>query len=205
MRTVETRVVKGWRSRLQDDLEDARSAVWDAPWEASEFREVSSPFCKEAFESPVVYSHPIKKFGIERQIATAALKELRRRQRVLDRADWSQEEKDFDRERKQRYWMNLTPEKHQARITRMVVYNRDYRQNNREKVNAWARDARARDQGKGAIAQKAARAARTPEVVQKERFQAACFGQFLALAGLASWQKTANRGTARPAAGDNVT
>lgn len=184
---MESRVIEGWRARSQREIADARSAFYSVERSViyeeitSSFHDQSQPF-GQSFRRHVF-------FGSDRDEAYAKLNSARLRAAFNDHPEWSDKGYTWESVRKRLYWFHLDKKKKAKRIAAMTEYNRTYRAKNREATNARARQYAAKNKEVINAARRIARAQLPKSEASKVNFQAAIYQQFLALAGLAPWQK----------------
>lgn len=181
---MEGRVVEGWRSRNQKERDQARSDVWNSA-SAVIYDEDHEPINSLGLR----YGDKIKRHLIrfEDQFhSIQKLRDLRNRDRRIERAEWTQERRMLESERNRLQWLFMPKAEKKKRISAMVEYNKIYRVKNREKVNEWARNWADKNRTKINPLKRLRRLKRTAEQREKDNFQAAIYQQFLALAGLRS-------------------
>lgn len=183
----DSRVVQGWRARAEEDRRKARREVSGAAAMCEYFEDVE---LINAFDLRYGQkgNHRVRRFE-DQVIASRHLRVLNNERLRIIWSERTSEQRDLDSIRGVFYWLSLPPAVKKKRIENMVEYNRVYRPLNRESVNEWAREFHAKNRQKHNSLKRVVRAQRTPEEVERVSFQTAVYGQLLALAGLAPWQK----------------
>lgn len=179
---MERRKIQGWRSRLEQDMADARRAVWDSAVEVL-YDDDHVPISALSRRYGDKVSRRLVRFD-DQLHASARLRDLRNQSRRIERAEWTDEQRLLDREKKRLYWINLDPDSKAKQIERMVEFNRVYRPENREKVNAWARASRDRNRDEINERRRLARSRKSSQDKEQERLVAVIYQQLLRLAGL---------------------
>lgn len=91
MATYDTRQIKGWRSRMEDEAAVLRGRVWQAPAKTVYHDGQSAPLggdpagCARWFH---------REFGEERAIASSELKKFRSAQARIGRSEWTAEQRE---------------------------------------------------------------------------------------------------------------
>lgn len=166
---MESRKVIGWRSRLEEERLKLVRDVWSFSGQTvrTTLEFVTDAETLQAANESSVYRDPNK--GARRSRMDALF--------------------DFNNRIRRLKWAELNPEVKAERIQKMVVYNREYRKQNRAKVNGWAKKYREENREINKQRKKIARAQLSPEKAEHVRLVAAIYAQVLALAGLSPWQK----------------
>lgn len=181
---MERQVFEGWRSRLERMEEDARSDFHaGALWESRKIERKRGGSVWGVLPGGHEDRTPsLRRVGYDagRLAAWRAVRlEKARRQYGVQ----IETLEDLERLSKREYWANLPKAEKAERVARMVEYNRLYRSRKREKVNAWARQQRAR----WTAEQRAERLEKRREArdrSEEARFVAVVYHQLIRLAGL---------------------
>jgi hypothetical protein len=183
----DSRVVQGWRARADEDRRKAQREVSGASAVCEYFQDLEA-VCALSLRYGDKGTHRVRRFE-DQVIASGHLRLLNNKRLRIIWSERTTEQRDLDSIRGVLYWLSLPPAVKKKRIENMVEYNRVYRPLHREEVNEWAREFHAKNRQKHNSLKRVVRAQRTPEEVERVSFQTAVYGQLLALAGLAPWQK----------------
>ncbi|MBI3102933.1 MAG: hypothetical protein HYY98_15490 [Burkholderiales bacterium] len=168
MAAYETRQIKGWRSRMEDEAEVLRRRVWEAPATTVYHEGLSAPLGGDP-AGCVRWFH--REFGEERAIARAHLKahqaergRIAYRERSQDQRDAANAQIRASRAAKPDEWRRAEAEKkRQRRAAKPELYraiDRRYAERHRVERNARKREAYARDPETARIKDRAWKAAK---------------------------------------------
>ncbi len=110
MANHESRVIKGWRARLEEEAADLRKHVWQAP-ARTVYHEGQESCGYDNLLGHAPWFH--REFGIERALAGAALKKFRAARAKIARSEWPEEKRQAIKERRARI-SDETREKYNA-------------------------------------------------------------------------------------------
>lgn len=151
MASYETRQIKGWRSRMEDEAAELRKRVWQAPAKTVYHEGQSAPLGGDP-AGCIRWYH--LEFGAERVMASANLRALQSERRRIARREWSQERRDAEnaklralRAAKPDEWRRAEAEKkRQRRAAKPELYraiDRRSKERTRKQANARRRAAYA--------------------------------------------------------------
>lgn len=89
MATYETRQIKGWRSRMEDEAAELRRRVWQAR-ARTVYHEGKASRSYDDLLGHEPWFH--REFGVERAIASAELKKVRSAQARIARSEWTEDQ-----------------------------------------------------------------------------------------------------------------
>lgn len=165
---MESRVIQGWRSRLEEERKRLRDDVFEYSGHTlHNNKSLIAGLYIEPEELVTAYKDPNK---------------LARRQKSELLANFSNAER-------RRKWAEMDPAKKAVIVRQMVINTRNYRKNNPEKYKAWTAEYRLKNRELILIQRKVWRDERSSEKKINNQFVAQIYQQLLALAGLAPWQK----------------
>jgi len=163
MATYDTRQIKGWRSRMEDEAAGLRGRVWQAPARTVYHNRQSAPLGGDP-AGCVRWFH--REFGEERAIASAELKKFRSAQARIGRSEWTVEQREAVNAAGRARYAAQSDEWRAARLEKHRAWRACQPPETRERYNAQTRAWRAKQSDEWRArqaAQKRARRAANPD------------------------------------------
>ena len=164
MATDETRQIKGWRSRMEDEAAELRRRVWQAPSETVRHEGLRVPLGGDLV-GHTRWFH--REFGEERAFASAELKRFNANRRRIEQSEWSDEKREAVNTAKRAWYAAQSDDWYTARLAQNRAWKARQSPESRAKINASIRTWRAKqsDEWREAeAAKKRARRAAKPQL-----------------------------------------
>lgn len=163
MATYDSRVVKGWRSRMADEAAELRRRIWQAPAQVVHVGGMGPPKIDDLFGHERWFH---REFGEERAYARAELKRFKSAQARVARSEWNPEKREAYNAANRARYATQSAEWYEARIAQNRAWRAAQSPEYKAKANAKIREWRAQQSDewrRAEAAKKRARRAADPE------------------------------------------